>query len=87
MMTYEQMEIQELVRKEMNHMIPYRELEYSNGVVATIIANGHSNRLTEDWVRRRLLTDVEDRFITYEQAIAIKDNYKKAVDKVKEIFA
>lgn len=85
-MTYEEMRIKESATKEMNRRFPYKEVEYRNSIVATIIGLGKNDKLTEDWVRRGLLTDVEDGFITYGQAITIKDEYFKAIKEVERMF-
>lgn len=70
-------------KEEMNRRIPYRDMDYRNDVVASIIAQGHADKLTTDWVMRALLEDVEDGFLTYGQAVYIKDEYYKAICIVK----
>lgn len=79
-------DIREQVKKEMDRMMPYKEVEYRNGIVASIIANGRKEKLTEDWVMRTLMGDVEDGFISYEQAVYIQKEYYKAIEKVKAIY-
>lgn len=77
--------IRELVREEMNRRFPQEEMSFSNLTVATIIAKGLSEKLTTDWLRKHLLGCVEDEFITYGQAISIKDSYYKAICEVKKV--
>ena len=72
--------------RAMNEAMPYEELSYRNAIVATIIANGHKEKLTSDWLRNTLLGDVEDGFLTYGQAVAIKDEYYKAIQTVASQF-
>ena len=43
-------------------------------------------KLTEDWVMKTLLLDVEDGFMSYEQAVYIRKDYYKAIEEVKEMF-
>lgn len=75
------------VLEEMNRRFPQKELDYRNMNVASIIAKGHEDKLTEDWLRRVLLGDVEDEFMTYAQAVYIKDSYFKAICEVKAMFS
>lgn len=73
-------------KRMINELIPYRELDYSNGIVANIIALGKKDKLNTDWIRNKLLSDVEDGFLTYGQAVAINNKYIEAVNKVKAMF-
>lgn len=77
---------EESIRREMDRRFPHRQLEYRNSVVATAIARGKGSKLTEDWLRRTLLGDVEDGFLTYGQAVAIKDDYYKGICEVRAMF-
>ena len=74
------------VKKEMDIRFPQKELGYRNMVVATAIAKGKKEKLTEDWVMKTLLLDVDDGFISYEQAVYIHKDYHKAIEEVKEMF-
>lgn len=82
----ENIKIREQVKQEMTRRFPQKELEYRNGVVASAIAQGHKDKLTEDWLMKTLLNDVEDDFITYEQAVAVRVDYMKAIEEVKKMF-
>jgi hypothetical protein len=73
-------------KAEMDRRFPQEELGYRNGIVATAIAKGRKEKLTEDWLRKTLLMDVEDGFISYEQAVYIHKDYYKAIEEVKEMF-
>lgn len=75
------------VLEEMNRRFPQKELDYRNMNVASIIAKGHEDKLTEDWLRRVLLGDVEDEFMTYSQAVYIHELYFEAICEVKAMFA
>ena len=75
------------VLEEMNRRFPQKELSYKNMNVASIIAKGHEDKLTTDWLRKALLGDVEDEFMTYAQAVYIKDLYFKAICELKAMFS
>ena len=79
-------EIYKAVLAEMNRLMPYEEVEYRNRCVARAMSLGHRDKLTEDWVRRTLLGDVEDEFITYGQAVKVQGDYYKAVEQIKAMF-
>ena len=83
-MTHEEMMIKEQATKEMNRRFPQNEVGYRNGIIATRIALG--KKITEDWVRAGLISDIEDGFLTYGQAITIKDEYFKAIKDVERMF-
>ena len=85
-MTHEEMRVKEQVTKELNRRFPQKELDYRNHVVATAIALGKKDRITEDWLRKGLITDIEDGFITYGQAMTIKDEYFKTIKEVERMF-
>lgn len=85
-MTHVEFKIREQATAEMNRRFPQKELEYRNGIVGTAIGLGKRDKLTEDWIRKTLLSDVEDGFMTYGQAVAIKDEYFRAVSEVKMMF-
>ena len=85
-MTFEQIQIREQVTREMNRRFPQGELSYRNGIVGHAIAIGKKAKLTEDWLRKALLGDVEDGFLTYGQAVAIKERYMEAIETVKRMF-
>lgn len=74
------------VKEEMDRRFPQEELEYRNTVVASAISKGKKDKLTEDWVMKTLLMDVEDGFIEYGQAVYIHKDYYKGIEEVKEMF-
>ena len=69
--------------RAMNDMVKGSQFEYRNGIIATALANGHGEKLTEDWLRKVLLGDVEDQFITYEEALAVAPKYMEAINTLK----
>jgi len=85
-MTMNEMNIKTQAQREMNMRMPQKELEYRNGVVAQAIATGKADKLTSDWVCRALLQDVEDDFMTYEQAVAINNEYYNTIQMVARMF-
>ena len=85
-MTHEQMRITEQATKEMKRRFPQEELDYRNRVVGTAIGLGKKEKITEDWIRKGLIEDILDGFITYGQVIYIKDEYFKAIREVVAMF-
>ena len=79
-------ELKEQVKRAMDNYFPTKEFDYRNGVVASAIASGKKDKLTVDWVRNGLLSDVEDGFITYAIAVATQDKYMTAIQNVKRMF-
>ncbi len=79
-------EMRETILKELKVMIPYKELEYRNQIVAGIIASGKKDKISADWIRKAFFRDIEDGFITYEQAVAVRVEYEKAIEKIKEMY-
>ena len=74
------------VKEEMDRRFPQEELGYRNMVVASAIAKGKKDKLTEDWVMKTLLMDVEDGFIEYGQAVYISKDYYKAIEEIKKSY-
>ena len=79
--TYEQEKIYFAVRKELDEVAP--NSEYTNSVIATAFAIGKSSKLTENWLRNHLLEDIEDDFITYEEALKLNEIYTKKIESLK----
>ncbi len=79
-------EIKEQVNRVMDSFFPQKEFSYRNMVVASAIAKGHKNKLTSEWVRNSLLTDVEDGFMSYGIAVASQNKYMMAIENVKRMF-
>ena len=86
MNTQEYWEIKKAVEEKLNSLFPYKETEYRNGSVAHIVALGHKDKLTEDWMRKAFLQDIEDDFITYAQVMTIKDSYWAALEEINQMF-
>lgn len=74
------------VLEEMNRRFPQVELGYRNSVVASAMAKGKKDKLTSTWLMRALIGDVEDGFLTYEQAVYVKDEYYEAICAMKKMF-
>lgn len=73
------------LRREIAAMVTFKHCEYMNTVIADAVAQGHGNKLTQDWLRRFLLENVEDGFITYGQALTLAPIYTKAIEALKMI--
>ena len=74
------------IRKALNKMIPYKECNYRNTVIAQAIYNGKEDKLDSTWVMRAMLQDEEDGFITYGQGVFLHKAYNEAIAKLKEMF-
>lgn len=72
--------------RELNNRIPYEETDYRNMCFASAFAHGRENELSDDRIRKCLLADVEDEFITYGQALTLAPMYRKAIDSIKAMF-
>lgn len=72
-----------VVKRELDERFPY---EYRNGVIASGFAYGREDELTEDKLRKQLLTDVEDGFMTYGEALTVFPKYMEAIGKIKKMF-
>ena len=62
------------VLRELNQRIPFKEADYFNMVFATGIAKGV--KFTEDKIKDILLNGIEDKFITYGEALSLFKVYK-----------
>ncbi len=74
------------VLKELNNRLPYEETSYRNSNFASAFATGRENELTDDRIRKCLLGDVEEGFMTYGQALTLAPMYRKAIDSIKAMF-
>ena len=72
------------VLDELNRVAP--GCDYRNCVIATAFERGKTDRLTDDWLRKALLGDYEDGFITYGQALALNNIYKKAIADLVTVY-
>ena len=71
-----------VLRNAINEMVTFPECDYRNMVIADAIANGHKDKLTEDWLRKVLLSDVEEGFITFGQALTLQPIYMNAIKEL-----
>lgn len=68
------------VKRELDERFPY---EYQNGVIAGGFAYGREDELTEDKLRKQLLTNVEDGFMTYGEALTVFPKYMEVINKMR----
>lgn len=85
-MNINQARIREQATSEMNQLMPYQELAHMNGIVGTAIASGKGAGLTKSWVLGALMRDVKNGYFNCYQAEFIKDDYIRAVNRVKRMF-
>lgn len=71
------------VKRELNERFPYKCCEYQNGVIARGFAYGREDELTEDKLRKQLLGNVEDEFMTYTEALIMFSRYMTAIKEIK----
>ena len=74
------------VKRELDERFPYKCCEYQNGVIARGFAYGREDELTEDKLRKQLLSNVEDEFMSYTEALVVFPMYMAAIDELKKIF-
>lgn len=74
------------VKRELDERFPYECCEYQNGVIARGFAYGREDELTEDKLRKQLLGNVEDEFMSYTEALVVFPMYMEAIDELKKIF-
>ena len=79
-------QIFEQVKASVNAMVPYKECDYRNFIIAKLFTEGEQDKMTEDWLRKVLLEDVEDGFITYGQALTLAPLYKEVIEELKRDF-
>lgn len=80
------LDIRTQVKKVMDSYFPAKEFDYRNMIVASAIVKGKKDKLTADWVRKSLLSDVEDGFMSYAIAVAAQEKYITAIENVKRMF-
>ena len=70
----------------LNAEVKGNNTDYMNGCIASGFAQGKESKMSEDWIRRFLLSNVEDEFITYEEALAYAPIYRKEIDSLRAYF-
>ena len=70
----------EKIKEQIDKMIPYEACDYLNYIIAKLISDGKQEKMTDDWLRKVLIGDIEDGFITYGQALTLELLYRKAID-------
>lgn len=81
-MKYEELTKKVMITKELDKQFPQDELSYLNILFAGRIARGAV--IDEDYMRGKLLDEILDGCMTYEQTYAIKDAYYEAVKKLEK---
>lgn len=71
------------VKRELDERFPYECCEYENGIIARGFAYGREDELTEDKLRKQLLSNVEDEFMTYTEALIMFQMYMTAIKEIK----
>lgn len=61
--------------KGLNEAVPYEDAKYFNMCFASALSKGVG--LTEDKILKVLLNGVEDGFLSYSQALTLKEKYVK----------
>ena len=69
-----------IIKEQIDKMIPYKDCEYRNYIIAKLISEGKQEKMTDDWLRKVLIGDIEDGFITYGQALTLEPLYRKAIN-------
>ena len=73
-----------MLRRAIKEMVPYKEAEYTNMVIADGIATGQSDKMTSDWLRKMLLFNMEDGMrYSYDQALTLNRIYNEVIPKLK----
>lgn len=74
------------VKANLDERFPFECCEYENGIIARGFAYGREDELTEDKLRKQLLSNVEDEFMTYLEAYTVFPMYMAAIDELKKMF-
>lgn len=68
------------MRKYVGTIVNFKNVpDYMNISIADALANGRKNLMNDDWLRRFLLTGFEEKFIKYDEALALFPIYKKII--------
>lgn len=74
------------VKRELDERFPYECCEYENGIIARGFAYGREDELTEDKLRKQLLSNVEDKFMSYTEALVVFPMYMTAIKEIKAVM-
>lgn len=74
------------VKRILDEKFPYECCRYENMNIAGAFAYRVEDDLTEDKVRRQLLTNIEDGFMTYSESLTMFPKYMEAIAKLKKMF-
>ena len=75
------------VKRELDERFPYEYCKYENGTIARGFAYGREDELTEDKLRKQLLSNVEDEFMSYTEALTVFPMYMAAIKELKNQFS
>lgn len=71
------------VKRTLDEKFPYECCRYENMNIAGAFAYRVEDDLTEDKVRRQLLTNIEDGFMTYSESLTMFPKYMEAIKEIK----
>ena len=74
------------VKAELDERFPFKCCEYENATIARGFAYGKQDTLNDDKVRKQLLNNVEDEFMTYTEALTVFPMYMAAIAELKKMF-
>lgn len=74
------------VKANLDERFPFKCCEYENGIIARGFAYGREDELTEDKLRKQLLSNVEDEFMTYTEALVVFPMYMAAIKEIKAVM-
>ena len=74
------------VKRELDERFHHTCCEYENGIIARGFAYGREDELTEDKLRKQLLSNVEDEFMAYLEAVTVFPMYMEAISEIKNMF-
>ena len=70
------------MRKYVSAVVNFKNVpEYMNMCIADALASGVKNKMDDDWLRRFLLNGFEEKFIKYDEALALFPIYKKIISE------
>lgn len=74
------------VGRILDEKFPYECCRYENLIIASAFGYRVEDDLTEDKVRRQLLANIEDGFMTYSESLAMFPKYMEAIAELKKMF-
>ena len=71
------------VGRMLDERFPHKCCEYENWIIARAFGYRVEDDLTEDKVRKQLLANIEDGFMTYLEAVTVFPMYMNAIKEIK----